>query len=60
MLGAEPVFSQEEPEIRSAMKLRGEDIPVFIIADTFNRVVYVVSGYTINLGETLLDIIHKL
>ncbi len=42
------------------MKLRGEDIPVFIIADTFNRVVYVVSGYTINLGETLLDIIHKL
>lgn len=47
-------------EIRSAMKLRGEDIPVFIIADTFNRVVYVVSGYTINLGETLLDIIHKL
>lgn len=34
--------------------------PVFIIADTFNRIVFHSSGYTIGLGQTLLDTIKKL
>lgn len=35
-------------------------LPVFIIADTFNRVVFVSQGYTIGLGEQLMKVIHKL
>jgi hypothetical protein len=35
-------------------------LPIFIIADTFNRVVFVSQGYTIGLGEQMMQIIHKL
>ena len=35
-------------------------LPVFVIADTFNRVVFVSQGYTIGLGEQMMKIIHKL
>lgn len=35
-------------------------LPVFVIADTFNRVVFVSHGYTIGLGEQLLKTIRKL
>lgn len=42
------------------LKLQPQSLPVFIIADTFNRVVYVQQGYTIGLGDKLLDILHKL
>ncbi|MCD8313981.1 MAG: transglutaminase-like domain-containing protein [Bacteroidales bacterium] len=35
-------------------------LPIFIIGDTFNRVVFVSQGYTIGLGEQLLNVIHKL
>lgn len=42
-------------QIAEAMKLRHkETLPVFIIADTFNRVVFVSQGYTIGLGEQLM------
>jgi len=46
--------------LTEALKLPENDLPVFIIADTFNRVVFVTSGYTIGLGERLVDTIHKL
>lgn len=46
--------------ITEELKLPENDLPVFIIADTFNRVVYVTSGYTIGLGERLSDTIHKI
>lgn len=36
------------------------ELPTLIIADTFNRVVLISSGYTISLGRTMLDTIHKL
>lgn len=29
------------------------DIPLFVVADTFNRIVYLNRGYSIHLGETL-------
>lgn len=50
-----------EGQIIEAMKLRRQNhLPVFIIADTFNRVVFCSQGYNINLGEQLLNTIKKL
>ncbi|MFV0345100.1 MAG: transglutaminase domain-containing protein [Bacteroidales bacterium] len=50
-----------QKEIVSAMKLQNtSQLPIFIIADTFNRVVFVSQGYTIGLGEQLMKVIHKL
>jgi hypothetical protein len=47
--------------ISSAMKLEdNKRLPVFVIADTFGRVVFVSQGYTIGLGEQLLNVIRKL
>lgn len=43
-----------------SLKLTPSERPIFVIADTFNRVVYVSQGYTIGLGNTLIDTIHKL
>jgi transglutaminase-like putative cysteine protease len=37
-----------------------EDMPVFIIADTFGRVVFASHGYTIGLGAQMMKIINKL
>lgn len=35
-------------------------LPIFIIADTFNRIVFISSGYTIGLGRTILDNLGRL
>jgi len=35
-------------------------LPVFIIADTFGRVVFVSQGYTIGLGEQMMKVIKNL
>ena len=35
-------------------------LPIFIIADTFNRVVFQSQGYTIGLGEPMEKVILKL
>ena len=34
--------------------------PIFIVADTFNRVVFVMQGYTIGLGHKLLNVVNRL
>ena len=47
-------------QIQREMKLPNANLPVFIIADTFNRVVFVSQGYTIGLGEQLQQVISKL
>lgn len=45
-------------QIAESMKLKHkESLPIFIIADTFNRVVFVSQGYTIGLGEQLMKTI---
>ncbi len=42
-------------QIAKQMKLQGNgQLPLFLIADTFNRVVFCSEGYTIGLGEQLL------
>ena len=48
-------------QIMENMKLKHRDsLPVFIIADTFNRVVFVSQGYTIGLGEQLMRTVKGL
>ncbi|MGN0214557.1 MAG: transglutaminase family protein [Muribaculaceae bacterium] len=47
-------------EIKSALNLESDNRPIFIIADTFNRVVFVSQGYTIGLGEQMIKVIDKL
>lgn len=50
-----------QTQIAKQMKLSNDEIlPMFIIGDTFNRVVFVSQGYTIGLGEQMMKIIHKL
>ena len=50
-----------QKEMATAMKLQNANtLPIFLIADTFNRVVFVSQGYTIGLGEQLIKVIHKL
>ena len=47
-------------EARREMKLTTAALPVFMVCDTFNRVVFVSQGYTINLGEQLLKVVRQL
>ena len=48
-------------QIATQMKLKSDtQLPMFIIADTFNRVVFVSQGYTIGLGEQMNKIFKKL
>ncbi len=47
-------------EIRREMKLKNNTLPVFLICDSFNRVVFIQQGYTIGLGEQMMKAIQKL
>ena len=48
-------------QIVQQMKLQREtQLPLFILADTFNRVVFCSQGYTIGLGEQLNKVINNL
>ena len=48
-------------QIAQEMKLQSEtQLPVFILADTFNRVMFCSQGYTIGLGEQLYKVISNL
>ena len=40
--------------------VKGDELPIILMADTFNRVVWSSQGYTIGLGEQLLQVIRKL
>lgn len=48
-------------QIAREMKLQSKtQMPMFIIADTFNRVVFSSQGYTIGLGEQMKNVFQKL
>lgn len=47
-------------ELVGNLHLPTSERPVFAIADTFNRVVFVSQGYTIGLGETLSRLLSRL
>lgn len=45
----------------ASMKLtNARQLPIFFIADTFDRVVFCSQGYTIGLGEQMIGTIKKL
>lgn len=46
--------------IQEEMKLKSVSFPIFLICDTFNRVVYVHQGYTINIGEQMVKVLKQL
>ena len=54
------VDNKIQQSIEEAMKLNTSSLPIFIIADTFNRVVFVSQGYTIGLGEQIMKVVHGL
>lgn len=43
-----------------AINLPNTELPILIVADTFNRVVFVSQGYTIGIGDTLAALLRKL
>ena len=48
-------------QIIQAMKMQNAtQLPIFILADTFNRVVFSSQGYTIGLGEQFIKVIGNL
>lgn len=49
-----------QKQIMENMKIDKATLPVFIIADTFNHIVFLSKGYTIGLGEQLMKSIHGL
>ena len=50
----------QSPIPEQSSPTRSLSLPVFLICDSFNRVVFVQQGYTINLGEQLLNVIRQL
>lgn len=49
-----------QQEVIEQLHLSSSALPIFLICDSFNRVVFVQQGYTIGLGEQLLKVIHQL
>ena len=47
-------------EIITNMKLKSPNRPVILVADTFNRIVFMSQGYSIGLGEQLVKVINQL
>ena len=47
-------------EVIEQLHLSSSALPIFLICDSFNRVVFVQQGYTIGLGEQLMKVIHQL
>ncbi|MBQ7878873.1 MAG: transglutaminase domain-containing protein [Bacteroidaceae bacterium] len=47
-------------EIVTAMKLKSPNNPVILVADTFNRIVFMSQGYSIGLGEQLVKVLNML
>ncbi|MDE6084873.1 MAG: transglutaminase-like domain-containing protein [Muribaculaceae bacterium] len=47
-------------EIITNLNLTPGAMPVFIVADTFNRVVFVIQGYNIGLGKQIIDTLNKI
>ncbi len=47
-------------EIIEQMHLTNSALPIFLICDSFNRVVFIQQGYSIGLGEQLLKVIQQL
>lgn len=49
-----------ESDLTGSSLAEGGSLPVVVLADTFNRVVFLKQGYTIGIGEQLKQVISKL
>lgn len=47
-------------EISESLHLQNAERPLTVVADTFNRIVYMTQGYTIGMGNTLVGVLHRL
>lgn len=47
-------------EIISSLNLSGVEYPLIVVADSFNRIVWVSDGYTIGIPEKLIEILSSL
>ena len=47
-------------EIVANMRLQNDNLPIFIVANTQNEIVFISQGYTIGLGEQLMNVINEL
>ena len=47
-------------EIVANMRLQNNNLPIFIVANTQNEIVFISQGYTIGLGEQLMKVINEL
>lgn len=47
-------------EAVSNMKLQNRSLPIFLIANSNNEVVFVLQGYTIGLGEQIMKVLGKI
>ena len=47
-------------ELVESLSLTDDNLPLFVIADSFNRVMFVSQGYTIGLGDKLLEVMSKI
>ncbi len=45
--------------VKDAFKYRGAS-PLILVGDTFNRVVFFTGGYTVGVGNQLMQVVHKL
>lgn len=48
------------PRMEEDLRLRKDILPIFVLGDTFNRVVFVSQGYDINLGSRLMKTVRGL
>lgn len=47
-------------ELKNSLNLSGEERPLVVVADSFNRVVFATQGYTIGIGDRLAGILSSL
>lgn len=47
-------------QIVSSLNLEKDTLPLLVVADSFNRIVYVIQGYSIGTGSKLVDTLHQL
>lgn len=47
-------------QLCAEMHVSSTSLPIFVIADTFNRIVFISEGYTIGLGDQLVSNLTKL
>lgn len=59
------IFGVADPETVEAMHIQelthgSDELPILMMADTFNRVIWFSQGYTIGIGEQVMKVIRKL